>query len=294
VHKEFKEILSTLDKNIIGLDAKGVQKEFENIPLDIFGRIQIDRPSEYPNILHWLPQMPSSDIQISWTGCADHMLMKQSLVFFKTIISTYHSIACKPIRLSNVLDFGCGWGRLIRLLYKYVPADCVYGVDPWPKSIEICQQTNVRANLFLSEYVPRSLPTPKNLKFDFIMAFSVFTHLSEKVTKICAETLRNYLTDTGVVAITIRPVEYWDFILNGKESSFTREDVIKLLTDHDQKGFAFYPHNRENIEGEVTYGDTSMSLEFVRDNFVGLDIVGVEFNESDPLQLIVFLTKSAK
>jgi hypothetical protein len=37
-----------------------------------------------------------------------------------------------------------------------------------------------------------------------------------------------------------------------------------------------------------------MSLEFVRDNFVGLDIVGVEFNESDPLQLIVFLKKSAK
>ena len=294
MHKEFEEILSTLNKTIIHLDAKGVQKEFENIPLDIFGRIQIDRPSEYPNIFHWLPQMPSSDIQRSWTGSADHVLMKQSLVFLKTIISAYHAIACKPLGLGNVLDFGCGWGRLIRLLYKYVPADRIYGVDPWLKSIEICQETNVRANLFLSEYVPRSLPTPENLKFDFIMAFSVFTHLSEKVTKICAETLRNYLTDTGVVAITIRPVEYWDFMRNGKESSFTREDIIKLLTDHDQKGFAFYPHNREKIEGEVTYGDTSMSLEFVRDNFVGLDIVGVEFNESDPLQLIVFLKKSAK
>jgi SAM-dependent methyltransferase len=294
VHKEFEEILSTLNKTIIHLDAKGVQKEFENIPLDIFGRIQIDRPSEYPNIFHWLPQMPSSDIQRSWTGSADHVLMKQSLAFLKTIISAYHAIACKPLGLGNVLDFGCGWGRLIRLLYKYVPADRIYGVDPWLKSIEICQETNVRANLFLSEYVPRSLPTPENLKFDFIMAFSVFTHLSEKVTKICAETLRNYLTDTGVVAITIRPVEYWDFMRNGKESSFTREDIIKLLTDHDQKGFAFYPHNREKIEGEVTYGDTSMSLEFVRDNFVGLDIVGVEFNESDPLQLIVFLKKSAK
>ena len=50
----------------------------------------------------------------------------------------------------------------------------------------------------------------------------------------------------------------------------------------------------KKIEGEVTYGDTSMSLEFVRDNFVGLEIAGVEFNEADPLQLIVFLTKSTK
>ncbi|MBT3367608.1 MAG: class I SAM-dependent methyltransferase [Nitrospina sp.] len=140
MHKEFEEILSTLNKTIIHLDAKGVQKEFENIPLDIFGRIQIDRPSEYPNIFHWLPQMPSSDIQRSWTGSADHVLMKQSLAFLKTIISAYHAIACKPLGLGNVLDFGCGWGRLIRLLYKYVPADRIYGVDPWLKSIEICKK----------------------------------------------------------------------------------------------------------------------------------------------------------
>jgi SAM-dependent methyltransferase len=292
--KEFEEILSRLDKKILNLDAKEVQKEFEHIPLDLFGSIQIDRPPEYPNILHWLPQMPSSDIQRSWTGSADHILMKQSLAFLKTIVSTYHAIACTPLRLSNILDFGCGWGRLIRLLYKYVPEDCIYGVDPWPKSIEICQKTNVRAKLFISEYVPRSLPTPLNLKFDFIMAFSVFTHLSEKVTKICADTLRNYLTDTGIIVMTIRPIEYWSSILSSKGSHLTKENIIKLVADHNQKGFAFYPHNREKIEGEVTYGDTSMSLDFIRDNFAGLDIAGVEFNEADTLQLIVFLTKSTK
>ena len=290
--KEIREILLNLDKKIATLNTREVQKEFEKIPLDIFGRIQIDQPPEYSNILNWLPQMPSTEIQTSWTGSADHVLMNQSLSFLKTIISTYHAMACKPIGQGNVLDFGCGWGRLIRLLYKYVPADFIYGVDPWSQSIEICKNTNIHANLFLSEYVPRSLPTPNGIKFDFIMAFSVFTHLSEKVTKICAETLQNYLTDSGILAITIRPVEYWSFILNNGESHFSEKDIKKLLTDHEQNGFAFYPHNREKIEGEVTYGDTSMTLQFIRDNFIGLDIAGVEFNEADSLQLIVFLTKS--
>ena len=73
--------------------------------------------------------------------------------------------------------------RLIRLLYKYVPVNNIYGVDPWDKSIEICEESNIKANLYISEYIPRTLPTPQNIKFDFIMAFSVFTHLSEKVTK---------------------------------------------------------------------------------------------------------------
>ena len=174
-----------------------------------------------------------------------------------------------------------------------MPADCIYGVDPWSQSIEICQETNIHANLFLSEYVPRSLPIiPKDIKFDFIMAFSVFTHLSKKVTLICAETLRNYLTDTGILAITIRPIEYWSFALNNEDTYFSEEDIKKLLIEHEQDGFAFCPHNREKIEGEVTYGDTSMSLKFIRDNFIGLDIAKVEFNEADSLQLIVFLTKS--
>lgn len=289
--KEFEKILSRLDKKIMRLDAKEVQKEFENIPLEIFGKIQIDRPPQYPNIMHWLPQMPSADIQRSWTGSADHMLMEQSLAFLKTIISAYHALACKPMKLSNVLDFGCGWGRMIRLLYKYVPSDCIYGVDPWPTSIEICKKTNVRAHLYISEYVPRSLPTPKNLKFDFIFAFSVFTHLSEKVTKICAETLRNYLTDNGIIVMTIRPEEYWSYILNNVKSHLNEKDIMQLLADHEQKGFAFYPHKREEMEGEVTYGETSMTLDFISNNFAGLHIAGVEINKVDNLQLIVFLTK---
>ena len=227
MYKEFNEILSGLDKKILNLDSKELQKEFENIPLDIFGRIQIEQSQDFPNLLHWFPKMPSVDIQKSWTGAANNILLKQSISFIRIVVSAYHSMACKPISQGNILDFGCGWGRLIRLLYKYVPDNNIYGVDPWDKSIEICQKTNLHGNFFISEYVPRSLPTPNNLKFDFIMAFSVFTHLSEKVTKICSKTLKNYLTNNGVMAITIRPREYWTFLYkNSNISSGTLRNSI--------------------------------------------------------------------
>jgi trans-aconitate methyltransferase len=292
MHKEFENALATIESKITELNPQEIQQAFANIPLDIFAELQLDRPPAYPNIMQWLPEMPSADVQIAWTGSANHVLMDQTLAFIKTIISTYHEISCKPISSGTVLDFGCGWGRIIRLLCKYVPVDKIYGVDPWHESIEISQQTRVPAHLLLSDYLPRTLPTPEGLKFDFIMAFSVFTHLSEKVTKICAYTLRDHLSDSGILAITIRPIEYWDFALNLENSAFSQKDIEELQDAHEQKGFAFSPHNREEIEGEITYGDTSMSLQYIKDNFIGLDIVRVEYNKADSLQLLVFLQKA--
>lgn len=288
----FDQLLSAIDDKISDLDPSQIQLEFDKIPLDVFGRIQVDRPAAYPNLMNWLSPLPSADIQTSWTGCADHALMTQSMAFVRTVVGTYHAIAGQPLRLGQVLDFGCGWGRLIRLLNKYVPEDRIHGVDPWHRSIEICRETRVRANLFVSDYIPRALPTPEDLRFDLVVAFSVFTHLSAKVATICAQTLRDHLTDTGVIAMTIRPVEYWDCLLQGEDPAFDPDFVAGLKEAHLRQGFAFLPHNREKIEGEVTYGDTSMSLDFIRENFTGLEIVALEFNEADPLQLIVFLRKA--
>lgn len=294
MQKEIKNLLLNLENKITSLDSYELIKEFEKIPLVVFARIQIDRPLEYPNICKWMAQMPSSDIQKDWTGTSGHKLMDKSLAFIKTIISTYNSLSETTLIESNILDFGCGWGRLIRLLNKYVPENQIHGVDPFHKSIEICQKTNVRANLYQSEYIPRNLPTSQEMKFDFIMAFSVYTHLSEKVTKISIETLKNHLTDTGILAITIRPIEYWNFIMQKKDSFITNEEIKKLKDQHNNNGFAFYPHNRKPIEDEVTYGDTSMNLDYINKNFLGLKIIGVEYNEGDSLQIIVFLKKQNK
>lgn len=287
MHKTIRQVLAHIDERLPHLDSRQLQGEFEKIPIEIFGKIQIDRPQEFSNLMSWFPGMPSDDVQRSWTGTSGHPLMNQSISFIRLAMTRYRSSECVSGGNGNVLDFGCGWGRLTRLLYKYFPVENIFCVDAWDRSIDLCRYHRVHGQLAVSDYLPRSLPTPRDLKFDLIIAFSVFTHLSEKTASICSRALRDCLSDTGMIALTIRPVEYWSFM----GSMFTDQQIHQFVASHEQNGFAFFPHNRESVEGEVTYGDTSMSLEYIDKNFGGLRIFGVEWSEMDPLQIIVFLRK---
>jgi hypothetical protein len=56
--------------------------------------------------------------------------------------------------------------------------------------------------------------------------------------------LRDYLKPGGVLAITIRPIEYW-IIVNATEG-----EKCRLRTDHQGRGFAFLP---QDIQSTATF-----------------------------------------
>ena len=54
-------------------------------------------------------------------------------------------------------------------------------------------------------------------------------------------------------------------------------------------GFAFVPHNREAIDGDVTFGHTSLSFEWIEQHAEGWNMVGCDHSLIDPFQLLVYL-----
>ncbi len=264
---------------------------FDAVPLEVFGALQVDAPDSFPNLMSWLPRMASNEAQEAWTGSSGHVLLKQSISFVRIVTTAYANLTGRALSDANVLDFGCGWGRLVRLLYKYVPSGQIYGVDPMEASLQQCREAGLRGHFLKSDYIPRALPTPTGLRFDFIFAFSVFTHLSEKVARIALNTLAEHLSDEGLLALTIRPREYWPFIA-AHSGSFDEQKIEELLDLHDRLGFAFAPHQGQKIEGEVTFGDTSMTLEYLRSACPQLKLAGLEWSEADPYQLIVLMKRA--
>jgi hypothetical protein len=170
-------------------------------------------------------------------------------------------------------------------MLRYTPADRIWGLDPWDRSIELCREHHIPVNLAVSEYVPNTLPVGET-RFDLIFAFSVFTHLSPRCAHQVMRTLRAYVKEDGLLAITVRPPEYWrlhtDF-----PPGVTSET---MLAAHRETGLAFIPHDRPPIDGDLTYGDASYSLDYVRHTWTGWRIAGTEANAGgDPHQTIVFL-----
>jgi hypothetical protein len=272
--------LRHIDAEMTSVLPSDVPRLFQKIPLDIFGELLLDISLKYPNIKAFFPSMASEQVQKNWTGAHGSTLLLQSTAFVKTLLYGYTEITGRTIENAKILDFGCGWGRIIRLLYKFTSFENIYAVDPWDESIKLCKENGLKAHLALSEWVPNILPFPCH--YDLIYAFSVFTHLSEKTAHTALRTLRSYISEEGVLVITIRPKEYWYIHNEGTLAS-------EMTRMHDEKGFAYTPHNRPPIENDITYGDTSISMNYFYSNFPQWKIACVDYNLIDPYQVILFL-----
>ena len=124
---------------------------------------------------------------------------------------------------------------------------------------------------------------PPDIVQDMIYAYSVFTHLSEKTVRAAFDTLRGYIVRDGVLLITIRPKEYW------RMNPEAGVDAGAMMATHEQSGFAFAPHHRIAIDGDITYGDTSISIDYIRAYFPRWQIVSEHHDPADPFQILLFL-----
>jgi SAM-dependent methyltransferase len=281
-----REALYEIEASISTPSLKAVLPRLRSrLGLDDFGELMWSMPlQEFPKLSQALPRMASTDVQTQWTGAHGLSLLRQSANFVRSATYNYTKLSGRLLDRASILDYGCGYGRLARLMYYFTDPENLFGVDPWDRSIEICHEDGLDANFRLSEYLPESLPLPRG-NFDFIYAFSVFTHLSLRATWKALEVCRRYIASDGVMLITIRPIEYWDL----DTSIHGLRDISPLHAAHREQGFAFSPHNRPAVDGDITYGDTSMTFEWIEANFPQWRITTVDHSLEDAFQIYVFV-----
>jgi SAM-dependent methyltransferase len=251
--------------------------------LNDFGSVLWTMPDErFPRVSGLLPKMASEDTQRLWTGYMGDTLLSQSVSFMRATAANYADLTGSSLFGKRILDFGCGYGRLLRLAAFY--SQDVFGVDPWDQSIRMCQEAGFADKIALSDWLPDTLPAPND--FDFVYAFSVFTHLSERAAKTCLQAIRKHTKAGGVLCLTVRPEEYWRMVY----PTWPEEDLARKEREHRERGFTFAPQQRETVDGDITYGDTSMTPEWLA-TAAGPDwtIEGVDRALEDPVQRYVFL-----
>lgn len=126
------------------------------------------------------------------------------------------------LKNKNILDWGCGPGRIIRHFPELINNGCVfYGTDYNKKSIEWCRK-NLPGISFNINSLQAKLPY-ENESMDIIYGISIFTHLSEQMHYDWYNELYRILKPEGIMLLTTQG--------NNFKVKLTKEE-IKNFNNH--------------------------------------------------------------
>jgi SAM-dependent methyltransferase len=148
-----------------------------------------------------LPQVAREDIQRKYNGIIDCQAnLRFGFQFYRIVKSYLERLRQTLSPETCVLDFGCGWGRMIRFFLKDVLGDNLFGIDVDPVAIDTCNQTMTYRTYCLTQTCPPTAFPPNSS--NVIYAYSVFSHLSESVHMKWIEEFGRILKPEGVFFAT--------------------------------------------------------------------------------------------
>ena len=166
-----------------------------------------DLPSLYRSIVENNLFLPVPKEEVSFVGDGDFRRIGAE---FLELFIRYGGL--RPG--SDVIDFGCGIGRMAIPLTQYLGADASYvGIDVNPHGIAWCRRRIskiyqnfkfLRVDYVNSLYNPKGKKTPQSYRlplgprsFDFAISTSVFTHLARHEMKAFVRQLASVLRPGG-------------------------------------------------------------------------------------------------
>ena len=109
----------------------------------------------------------------------------------------------------DLLDFGCGSGRLAYALAKDVQLKSYVGIDIIPEFLRYAEEKCPKPYKFI---LNNSLSIPlSSYQFDFVVGFSIFTHLLQAEIMIYSEEIFNLLKPGGIFLYSFLELDkHWD------------------------------------------------------------------------------------
>lgn len=243
--------------------------------------------------------MPPEEIQLKFTGTTGINTLRQAFDFY-LLIKSYLAKSNIELEKIKVLDFGVGWGRIIRFFTKDIVKDHLFGVDVLPDIIELCSQLIKNAIFYTIDPLP-PLKEFSNESLDLIYAYSVFSHLNEDSTSAWFEEFNRILKKGGLLVVTTRSRSFINYCASIEavtsyqkilKQSFTDNDG-ELLNAYDNGYFVYVPIGGGGILTKDFYGESCIPELYFENKFSHLYYIEsfIENFPSEPTQSVAILRK---
>ena len=215
-------------------------------------------------------------MQTNTTGQCGIPTLEEAFIFYEDCLQGFREQGRTISSDHTLLDFGIGWGRIARFFLQNLPLQNIHGIDVEPSMIEICKETFRTENFQTCNPHPPTELSEK--KFNFIVAYSVFSHLSENACMAWMKEFSRILRPGGIVAVTTRGRPFFDFCLaqNPKTEGYLGA-LGRLFDDFDEarnrydRG-EFIHSNVQGADGggamnSSFYGETFIPEEYARNAY---------------------------
>lgn len=153
---------------------------------------------------------------------------KQSVVDIEHVLSL---IGRDMASYENILDFGCGCGRIMLWLEKVAASANLHGVDIDKRAVEYSQRTFPYASFKVNQPLP-PLDYPDGY-FDLVYNHSVFTHIDEEYQDAWLAELRRVTKPGGHLVLSVHGEEALRlYELHAKIPAGELSDVRRDLIEH--------------------------------------------------------------
>lgn len=227
---------------------------------------------EHKNLQNIISPLPSDEIQIRLTGVSGDVSLRHAFNQYMTIKELLGHQKLKISDLDSILDFGCGYGRILRFFTKDGVNTKLHGTDIDTGLVEWCRRNNKFGEYYINTPWP---PTDfEEDKFSLIFAFSVFSHLSEKSHLCWLEEMHRILKPNGLLIFTIwaHPSKTRTY----HEPHFPEYD--KLIQDYENNKYCY---SNLLYNGSDTYGEALIPLAYMKEKWIK-DFEILEITDSHP------------
>lgn len=188
-----------------------------------------------------MPRWPDEKLQKGYTGTCGVDLLRRAFQFVEMLEKDGAFVPDW-----KGLDYGCGWGRIASVLLSKGSPSQLDLCDAWPKTLNVISGLGYRNRVFaVSELLEENELPPET--YDFILSFSVFTHLSPAAFEQNIPVLVQALKPGGRFYFTVRHDEFIDH-----KYSATGPDCREELA---RSGVLFLDSGG-NLGAKAVFGDT--------------------------------------